>query len=274
LGQELIRDAAFKDNVVILTGASSGIGEAIAYQLADQGAWLSLAARRTAQLEHVAAECNKRGGRSIVVPTDLTNKAQCENLIQRTMHEFGRIDTLINNAGIGMWTMFENVQDLAMIEYIMRVNYLGSVYCTYYALPHLKKTRGRIIAVSSLAGKTGIPSRTGYAASKHALVGFFDSLRIEVAQYGISVTMTYPDFVASGARFRNLGGDGKPVTNAPPYASNTMTSETCAQLIIDAAAKRRREVYMSMRGKFGQWIKLILPGLIDRIAWKAIEKGD
>lgn len=267
-------DTTFKDNVIIITGASKGIGQALAHQFADQGAWLALGARDSAKLEEVTVECVERGGRAIGVPTDVTDKVQCAHLIDRTVKEFGRIDTLVNNAGLGMWVMLENVQDLDMLDYLMRTNYLGSAYCTFYALPYLKQTHGRIVGVSSLTGKTGVPSRTGYAASKHAMVGFFDSLRIEVAQHGVSVTMTYPDFVATGARFRNLGADGQPVTNAPPYAPNTMTSETCARLIIDGAAKRKREVFMSARGKLGQWAKLIVPGLVDRIAWKAIEKGD
>ena len=267
-------DAEFKNNVVILTGASKGIGQAIAYQLADQGAWLALAARDETQLQQVAAECLQRGGRAISVPTDVTKKSQCENLIRRTVKEFGRIDTLINNAGLGMWVMLENVQDPEILDYLVRVNYLGSAYCTFYALPYLKQSHGRIVGVASLAGKVGVPSRTGYAASKHAMVGFFDSLRVEVSPHGVSVTMEYPDFVASGARFRNLGADGKPVTDAPPYAPKTMTSETCARLIIDGAAKRKREVYTSMRGRLGQWANLLVPGMVDRFALKAIERGN
>lgn len=263
----------FQENVVIVTGASSGIGEAIAYQLAQQSAWLALAARNADRLTKVAEECRKRGGRAIVVPTDVTEQTHCQNLIAQTVKEFGRVDTLIVNAGVGMWAMFEQAQDPAMLERIMRVNYLGAVYCAFYALPHLKQTRGRIVGVSSLSGKTGVPARSGYAASKHAMVGFFDSLRIEIAQYGITVTMAYPDFVASGGRRRNLGADGKPVTNAPPYAPGTMTSETCARFIVRGAANRQREVFMTTRGKLGQWAKLIVPELIDRIALNAIEKG-
>lgn len=266
--------SAFKDNVVIITGASSGIGQALALQLAGHGARLVLAARNVVQLNAVADECRARGAAALGVPTDVAEPAQCENLIAQTIKEFGRIDTLINNAGIGMWAKFDQVQDLAVFERIMRINYLGAVYCAFYALPSLKETRGRIVGVSSLTGKTGVPARTGYAASKHAMVGFFDSLRIEVAPHGVSVTMAYPDFVATGARFRNLGADGKPVGNAPPYAAGTMTSETCARMILRGAAKRQREIILSTRGKLGPWARLIAPGLIDRIALRAIEKGE
>ncbi len=263
----------FKENVVIVTGASSGIGRELALQLADQHAWLALAARNSESLNAVAAECRARGARALVAPTDVTDADQCQRLIAQTAQEYGRIDTLINNAGIGMWTRFEQLHDLTAVERVMRVNYLGSVYCTFYALPYLKRTHGRLVGVASLAGKTGVPARAAYAASKHAMVGFFDSLRIEVAEHGVSVTMAYPDFVATGARFRNLGADGQPVVDAPPYAANTMTSETCAQLILRGVAKRQRDVFVNARGKIGSWAKLLAPGLVDRIALRATEKG-
>jgi len=200
-----MNNASFRENVVVITGASSGIGRELAFQLADQGAWLSLAARNAERLESAAAQCRERGGKALVVPTDVSQQGQCRNLIERTVAEYDRIDALINNAGITMWARFDELQDLSLLEWIMQVNYLGSLYCTYYALPYLKQTRGRIVGVSSLTGKTGVPTRSGYAASKHAMVGFFDSLRIELADDGVSVTMIYPGFVATEARKRALG---------------------------------------------------------------------
>jgi len=263
----------FKDNVVILTGASTGIGEALAHQLAQQGAWLALAARNAAKLEQVAAECRAHGSRALVVPTDVTDEAQCELLIDRTVAEFGRIDTLINNAGLSMWMKLEEVEDLASLEYLMRVNFFGSMYCTYYALPHLKRTKGRIIAIASVAARTGVPTRTGYAASKHAMVGFFESLRIEVEDDGVSVTIAYPDFVASGMHTRSLGADGQPLGHNPLQVDKIMTSEECARLTLEGAARRRRQVVMSNRSRLGQWLKLIAPGQVDKIAKKAIQRG-
>jgi len=159
--------------------------------------------------------CRECGGWAIVVPTDVSRQALCEGLIERTLQEFGRVDTLVNNAGVTMWARFDELQDLAPLERIMQVNYFGSLYCTYAALPHLKQTRGRIVAVSSLTGKTGVPTRSGYAASKHAMVGFFDSLRIELAGSGVSVTIVYPDFVATETRQRAFGPDGKPLGQSP-----------------------------------------------------------
>ena len=263
----------FKENVAIITGASTGIGRELALQLADQGAWLTLAARDAERLESVAAECRKRGSRALVVPTDVSEQVQCENLINRTVTEYGRIDTLVNNAGITMWARFEDLQDLKPLEQIMRVNYFGSVYCTHYALPYLKRTKGRIVGVSSLAGKTGVPTRSGYSASKHAMAGFFDALRIEVAEQGISVTMIYPGFVTSEIRGRAYGPDGKPLGKSPVRESEVMSVETCARIIVRAMAKRKREEVMTLRGKLGMWVKLIAPGLVDRVARNAIEVG-
>jgi len=261
------------DNVVVITGASRGIGRELALQLAGQGARLALSARDGAALEGLAEECRSRGGQAVAVLADVTEEAQCARLIARTVEVYGRIDTLINNAGISMWALFEEVTDLSLFERILKVNYLGSVYCTWHALPHLRKTQGRLVAVSSVTGKTGVPTRSGYAASKHALHGFFDTLRIELAGSGVSVTLACPDFVATGIREHALGPDGKPLGVSPVQESQVMTVETCARLILEGAARRKRELILSGRGKLGVWLKLVIPSLTDRIARKAIEAG-
>jgi len=265
----------FRENVVVLTGASAGIGAEVARLLAAQGAWLALAARDAARLEEVAEECRALGGRAVAVPTDVADEAQCAALIERAVAEFGRIDTLVNNAGIGMWARFDEVTDLSIFDRIMRVNYLGSVYCTHHALPHLKRSRGRLVGVSSLTGRTGVPTRSGYAASKHAMAGFFDTLRIELMDDGVTVTMVYPGFVATEIRERAFGADGRPLGagNSPVREAEVMTVEECARLIVRAAAERRRELVMTRRGKVGMWLKLLAPGLVDRIARRAIEQG-
>jgi short-subunit dehydrogenase len=264
---------AFRENVVVATGASAGIGRALALRLAGEGAWLALGARDAGRLQEVAEACRARGGRALAVPTDVSNEDACRALIACTVSEYGRVDSLVNNAGISMWARFEEMQTLRPFEEMMRVNYLGSVYCTYHALPYLKQTRGRLVAVSSLAGKSGVPTRSGYAASKHALVGFFDSLRIELSGSGVSVTVVCPDFVASEIRVRAFGVDGGPLRQSPVQEGKVMTAETCAGLIVEAAAARRRELIMGTRGKLGIWLKLIAPGLVDRLALRAITRG-
>ena len=264
----------FQENVVIITGASSGIGRELALQLADQGAYLSLGARSLDKLQSVAVECRRRGGRAISVRTDVTDPAQCQNLIERTLDEYGRIDTLVNNAGITMWALFEDVHDLSLLEKIMQVNYMGSVYCTHFALPHLKKTRGRIVAVASLTALNGVPTRTGYAASKHAMKGFFDSLRIELADSGVTVTISYPDFVATGMRERALGADGKPLGESPLEEQKVMTTEESVRLLVKAMEKRKRDDKQTLRAKIGPWVKLVAPGVIDNIAKKAVQTDE
>jgi NAD(P)-dependent dehydrogenase (short-subunit alcohol dehydrogenase family) len=263
----------FQGKVILITGASSGIGRELAHQLAARGARLGLAGRNVARLEAARDECEGLGGKAIAVPTDVTQRDQCESFIRRSAQEFGRIDGLVNNAGITMWAKFEEVDDLTPFERIMQTNYFGSLYCTHYALPYLKQTQGIIVGISSLTGKTGVPTRSGYAASKHAMAGFFDSLRIELAGSGVSVTMIYPGFVASKVRQRAAGPDGKPLGVSPVKEGEVMPVEMCARLIVRAMSRRQREEVMTLRGKVGLWLKLVAPGLVDRIAVKAIQGG-
>ena len=271
--------SAFSQNVVVLTGASQGIGRQLALLLAAEGARLVLAARSQADLERVAADCRGAGGQALAVPTDVGVEADCRALIAAAVAEYGCVDTLVCNAGVSMWARFDELTDLSVVERIMRVNYLGAVWCTHAALPHLKQTGGRIVAVSSLTGLTGVPTRTAYAASKHAMRGFYDSLRIELDGSGapqnrrVSVTVAYPGFVDTWVRRRALGPDGEPLGESPIEEGSAMSPETCAQIIRRAAADRRREVVMTAKGKLGRWAKLVAPGLVDRMAARTIRRG-
>jgi short-subunit dehydrogenase len=268
-----MKDSKFKDKAIVITGASSGIGRELAFQLAEQGAWLALAARDKKRLKEVASECLTRGGKAVSIPTDVGERKDCEKLIRKTVKEYGRLEVLMNNAGISMWALFEEIKDLDLFEKIMRVNYLGSVWCTHYALPHLKGTQGLIVGVSSLTGKIGVPTRSGYAASKHAMAGFFDTLRIELAPHGVGVTMVYPGFVSTEMRERALGPDGKALVQSPMQESKLMPVEKCAGLIVRAMEKRKRELVMTTKGRLGLWIKLFAPDWMDQTAAKAIERG-
>jgi short-subunit dehydrogenase len=251
----------FREQAVIVTGASSGIGREIALQLAAEGAWLALVARRQERLEEVAVRCRTRGGRALVVPTDVTDERQCQEMVVRAVDEYGRVDMLVNDAGISPSGRFDELADLAVVEKVMQVNYMGMVYCTYYALPHLKASRGRIVAVSSLSAVTGIPRLGAYVASKKAVVGFFDSLRTELGPQGVSVTVVYPSYVDT----RDPGSEEEPPANA-------MSVETCARLILAAAAHRRREEVMTFQGKLARWFKLIAPATMDRIASQTVDQ--
>ncbi len=266
---------ALRDRVTILTGASAGIGRALALALADAGSALVLAARDQPALERVQAECARRGARAVVQRTDVTRPEDCAALAKRALDEFGRLDVLVHNAGISMWARFDELQDVGFFEDIMRVNFLGPARLTHLALPHLKASRGRLVAISSVAGRSGVPTRTGYAASKHALVGFCDSLRIELEGTGVSVTVICPDFVTSEIRERAFGPDGKPLGrgNSPVHEHAVMSAETCARLCVGAIARRDRELLMSRRARVGLWLKLVAPTMVDRIAARAVRRG-
>jgi short-subunit dehydrogenase len=263
-----MKAATFRENVVIITGASYGIGQELALQLADREAWLVLGARSVERLEEVSKQCRQRGGRVVGIPTDVAEPAQCRNLIERAVAEYGRIDTLINNAGIGVASRFDKLQDLALFEQVFRVNFFGSVYCTHYALPHLKKTRGRLVGISSLRGKFASARADAYAPSKYAMSGFFDSLRIELADSGVSVTMIYPGWVSTGISSRALLADGTQTGILSKHEKNAMPVDVCVRMILDAAAKRKREVVMTFQGKIGLWVRLVAPKLVDEIARK------
>lgn len=264
------------NQVVLLTGASVGIGREMALQLAGRGgpgARLALAARDAAKLEEVAALCRERGAETLVVPTDVGVESECRRLIESVGAAFGGIDTLLLNAAQDMGARLDELADASVLERIMRINYLGPAWLTLAALPLLKARRGRLVVVSSLAGLTGVPTRTGYAASKHALHGFFDSLRIELAGSGVSVTLVCPDFVKSEIHRRALGPDGKAVGKSPLREERIMTAARCAALILAAAEGRRRMVLLSLRGRLGRYVQVVAPGLIDRIAARAVERG-
>ncbi len=264
--------AAFSDRVLIITGASSGIGEALALAVAGQRPRLVLAGRETARIEDVASRCRSDGARVLAVTGDLSEQSACQSLINQAVAEYGTIDVLINNAGQTMWVLFEEISDLVLFERLMKVNYLSSVYCTYFALLYLKQNRGRIVAVTSITGFTGVPTRTAYAASKHAMVGFFESLRVELAGSGTTVTIVAPDFVQSRVHERALGPNGDPLGANPMSYSHVMTAERCARMILRATKKRKRLLITSVRGRFGRWVKLLAPGLIDRIAARTISR--
>lgn len=263
----------FSGKVIIITGASSGIGKELAFQFADLGAKLVLAARNLTELVLVAKECTARGSEAIAIKTDVSNPVQCQALIEQTVGEFGKIDVLINNAGMTMWAKFDEITDIYALPQLMNVNFWGSVWCTYYALPHLKKTQGRVVGISSLTGKAGVPTRSIYAATKHAMAGFFDSLRIELEDSGVTITMIYPGFVQSNIRGRAIGNDGNAIGESPVQENKVMTTEECARQIIRATENRKRELVMTLRGKLAQFIKLVAPSVVDRIAKKAIEEG-
>ena len=262
--------------VIVITGASDGIGAEMARQLAQRhGAQITLvlAARKQAGLEAVAAQCQASGAATLVLPTDVSDQSACRALIAAAGSRFGRIDALINNAGMSAQALFEDVkqEDLGWYEDLMRVNLWGSVWCSHAALPWLKQSRGSIVAVSSLAGLIGVPGRTAYSATKFAMSGFFEALRAELKGAGVSVTTAYPGVVATQIRQRGFNAAGTPAGSSGLKEDAAMSVEECARLIIDGMERREREVVMTTQGKLGRWLKLLAPGMVENLALAALK---
>lgn len=264
-----------RHKVIIITGASDGIGAEMARQLAQKYGvrlGLVLAARNQEALAEVAAECKAFGCACLVVKTDVGSETDCRRLVRTTIENFGSIDGLINNAGKSAQALFSDVENLGWYQELMRINFWGSVWCTHAALPHLKKSRGSIVAVSSLAGLIGVPGRTAYSASKFAMGGFFECLRSEVKEAGIKVTLAYPGVVATRIRYHGYNAAGEAAGKSGLKEDDAMSVEECASLIIRGYERGDREVVMSFKGKLGRWLKLIAPGLVEKMAMAALKK--
>jgi short-subunit dehydrogenase len=263
-------------NVTIITGASDGIGAEIARQLAAAqraDAALVLAGRSQDKLDAVAAQCQAHGAQVATRAMDIAQEDQCRALVGLALQEFGRIDTLVNNAGMSAQALFSDVraEDLHWYETLMKVNLWGAVWCTHAALPHLKQARGRIVAVNSLAGLIGVPGRTAYSATKFAMTGFFEALRAELKPSGVSVTTAYPGVVATQIRHRGFNARGEPAGSSGLKEDDAMSVEECARLIIDGMDRRQREVVMTAKGKLGRFMKLLAPGMIEKVALAALK---
>jgi len=260
----------------VITGASDGIGAEIARQLAAKHgaeAGLVLAARNREKLDAVAVQCQALGAQTLVVLTNVSEEPQCRALIDQAVQRFGRIDALINNAGVSAQALFAEVkaQDLHWYEKLMKVNLWGSVWCTHAALPHLVASKGSIVAVSSLAGLVGVPGRTAYSATKFAMTGFFEALRAELKSSGVSVTTAFPGVVATSIRYRGYNARGEPAGSSGLKEDDAMSVEECARLIIEGMNARRREVVMTAKGRLGRFAKLVAPGMVESMALAALK---
>lgn len=257
----------FKHKRIIITGASRGLGRALALAFAKQGAQLALFARDAKQLHAVQTECQALGATCIIVPGDVTQPNDCAALIQQAVESFQGIDYLINNAGTSMWANFTDISDLSLFEKLIRVNYLGAVYCTHYALPYLKKSRGMIVAISSLQGKHGVPYHTAYSAAKHALNGFLDALRIELIGSGVDILTVNPSWIAdTDLRAHALNEKGQPLgkQHHASSASAIPLNDLCHAIVI-GMQKCQREINLPRNTRWLTFLKVVSPRLVDRI---------
>ena len=262
----------FKNKVVIITGASSGIGKACAEEFAKRGANLVLAARQYVTLCEVTAQLERQYGiRAVAVQADVSKEEDCQHIIKQAVVTFGRIDVLINNAGLSMRALFQDV-DLSVLRNLMDVNFWGTVYCSKYALSEILKTKGSIIGVSSIAGYRGLPGRTGYSASKFAMNGFLESLRTELLKTGVHVMVACPGFTTSNIRVAALSEDGKSHGETSMDEGKMMTAEEVAVIMADGIANRKRTLVIGGQGKLTVWLNKLLPALADKLVFNHFTK--
>lgn len=259
-----------KNKVVIITGASSGIGRALAIEFATRGAKLVLGARRTDRLQELEQELP--GTEILSVKTDVSVEEECKNLVEKAVSRFGHIDILINNAGISMRANFQDM-DLEVMHKVMDVNFYGTVYCTKYALPYLLESKGSLVGVISIAGHVGLPGRTAYSASKFAVRGFLDTVRIENLKKGLHVLVAAPGFTASEVRKSALTANGTAQGETPRKEEKMMTSEECALHIANAVKKRKRQLILTfVEGKFTVFLGKFFPSLLDKLTFNHMAK--
>tara|TARA_B100000780_G_C21056953_1_gene424674 strand:- start:117 stop:923 length:807 start_codon:yes stop_codon:yes gene_type:complete len=260
-----------KNKVVIVTGASSGIGKACAECFAAQKAIVVLVARSEDKLIQITTELSSSGAKVLYVVADLSQQDSCKHLMNTVLEKFGQIDVLVNNAGISMRASFMDV-DLSVIRKLMDVNFWSTVYCTKYALESILSNKGSVVGVSSIAGYKGLPGRTGYSASKFAIHGFLESLRIENLQKGLHVLIACPGFTASNIRSNALASDGSFQGETPRNEEKMMQPEEVASYIVDAVLHRKDRITLTSMGKLTVFLNKWFPRWVDRLVFNHMSK--
>ena len=256
---------------VFITGSRSGIGKSLALEAAKRGFNLAIMARNLDALNETASECERYGAKVFVSRGDVGLKSDCKRFVEGGIESLGRLDILINNAGISMRGLFKDT-DSDVLETLMNTNFWGTVYCTQYAMPELLKNKGSVVGVSSIAGFKGLPARTGYSASKFAMQGFLESLRCENLKTGVHVLIACPGYTSSNIRKSALNSEGKSQEDSPLDEKNLMSSEQVAIEILNAINKKRMYLILTLQGKMAVWINKWFPKLADRLTYNVIAK--
>ena len=254
----------FRQAVVLVTGGGGGLGRALAHAWCAAGARVAVVDRDASAAALVVAELAAGGGDALALAADVADEADCVRAVGDCIARYGRLDVLVANAGISHRSAFAST-DAAVIRRVMDVNFFGAANCTRAALPHLRSVRGAIVAVSSVAGYSPLVARTGYAASKHALHGFYDSLRAELAEDGVDVTLVCPSFVATGIGRNALGGDGRPVRHGQVTVGRPLDPADVAARVVDAVARRRRLLRVGATAHLAWWLSRLAPGTYARL---------
>jgi dehydrogenase/reductase SDR family protein 7B len=260
-----------KNKVVIITGGSSGIGKACAIAFGKAGARIVITGRNEKNLSEALSDLKKEGIEALSVNADVSVEKDNEKVVNETLKKFGQIDVLINNAGISMRAMFEDV-DLEVIRKVMDINFYGTVYATKYALPHILKSKGSIVGMSSIAGHRGLPVRCAYSASKFAVQGFMEALRTELLKREVNVLVVCPGFTTSNIRNSALSQNGTVQGESQRDENDMMTSEEVAAHVLQAVIKRKRTITLTMQGKMTIFMNKWLPGLMDKIVYNHLAK--
>jgi dehydrogenase/reductase SDR family member 7B len=260
-----------KDKVIIITGGSSGIGKALAFEFCRRGSKVVLTGRRPDELNETCRQLEASGSTVLAIQGDVSRVADIERMVKQTIETFGRIDVLVNNAGISMRALFEDVS-LDVIRKVIEINLLGAIYATKYCLPEIKRNKGSIVGISSVAGFRGLPARSGYSASKFGLNGFLEALRTELLKEGVHVLTACPGFTASNIRKSALTAEGINQGKSPRDESHMMSSETCARRIYQATIKRKRTLILTQQGKIAVLLNKWLPALADKLVYQTLAK--
>ncbi len=266
-----MRPEYFKDKVVIITGASSGIGLASARLFGSYGAKIVMAARSIDTLHQLAPSVSSDPSKVLCVKTDVSLEEDCKAMVDATVEKFGGIDILVNNAGVSMRAMFKDL-DLKVIRRLMDVNFWGTVYCTKYALPYLLESKGSVVGVVSIAGYTALPARTGYSSSKYAIRGFLDTVRIEHMHDGLHVFVFAPGYTKSNVRNAALTADGSAQGVTPLFEDKLMSAEKCAEYMAKGIYKRKKSMILTTLGKASVIAHNMAPNFMDWITYKVIAR--
>ncbi len=254
-----------KGKVVLVTGGSSGIGCALGHEIVKRGGMVALCARNIEKLKEKFIDVDEE--QKLLAQVDVTDEAACKSFVEAVEERWGRIDVLINNAGISMRGLFEDTQ-VSVLRELMEVNFFGAVNCTKHAQKTIIKNKGIIVGVSSIAGYKGLPARTGYCASKFALQGFLESLRTEMLPLGVHVMWVSPGFTASNIRNVARSSDGSIQGETPLDEKSLMSAEECANIILDAIERKKRTIIMTLIGKMTVFVNKFLPGFVDKRVYK------
>ncbi len=261
-----------KDKIIVITGASSGIGKALAFEFGTKGAIVVLAARNLAKLQEIVSDLNKRGFQALAVQTDVTIESDCRELVEKTLEKYGRIDVLITNAGISMRSLFIDLQ-LDVMRRVMDTNYWGTVYCSKFAMPHLIASGGSLVGVISIGGYIGMPGRSAYAASKFAVRGFLDTVRVENRKTGLHVLVVAPGFTSSNIRRAALLADGSLQGETPRDENHMMSAEAVAAYIYKAVVKKKRQLILTfVQGKLTVFLGKFFPKFLDKQIYNTFAK--